>query len=260
MPEEPIEETVIEAETVSEVETQKESPKKEFSIPEKYKDRSWAKKVKSEEDLYKQIDNLDKTVGKKNVPFDFENATPEEIKAHYSINKPESPTDYDLEGVVSEENAGKVQELLHEANLDKHQADTLTKSYVKWEKERMEKAQDAGDWDNILKNMYGEDHKKASGETANIIGNNLNQTHKDILEKEFTNRHLEVVYALAKNLAANYGAKESDKGVGGEGGVVTDVVKTRAEIRQELQKLSARPHTKEEHDALVNKLTKTYKK
>ena len=263
MPEEEVVEEVESSnEEAVEVEPKTERVKTtDFKVPDEYKERGWASKVKSQEDLYKQIDTLDTLKGKKNVAFDFENATPEEINEHYSVNIPKEYKDYKIAETIHESNYEPIQKMLHEAKLDKWQGEQLTNSYVKWETERMEKAQNSDDWDAILKDMYkGEDHKKASGETANIISNNLNDMHKEVLNKEFTNRHLEVIYALAKNMAKSYGAKESDKGIGGEGGIVVDAEKGRSEIRTKLRELSSRPHTKDEHDALVKQLTSTYEK
>ena len=39
----------------------------EFTIPETYKDKSWTKNIKSQEDLFKSYDNAQSLIGKKTI-------------------------------------------------------------------------------------------------------------------------------------------------------------------------------------------------
>ena len=49
-------------------EAQRSEQTSEFSVPEEYADRGWTSKVKSTDDLWKQLDNTQKLIGQKSIP------------------------------------------------------------------------------------------------------------------------------------------------------------------------------------------------
>ena len=62
----------------------------DFALPDEYKESKWAQKVKSQDDLFKLIENQDALIGKKTIkPIDYETATPEQITEYHKSLAPE---------------------------------------------------------------------------------------------------------------------------------------------------------------------------
>lgn len=66
----------------------------DFAIPEAYKDKPWASKVKSHDDLWKQLENTQSLIGKKAIAPDFKTATPQEIEDYYSQMRPADKAEF----------------------------------------------------------------------------------------------------------------------------------------------------------------------
>jgi len=143
-------------------------PSESFAIPEQYADRGWASKVKSQDDLFKQIDNLDSMIGKRESP-------------------PESPDNYELsldniEGLpedvdLSEFNT-KAQNVMHEAGLTQKQAQKLYELYLKEElnvanenKQTIEERQKELDeqFDQVTQELFGDKFEEVSVKSQNVI-------------------------------------------------------------------------------------------
>lgn len=145
----------------------------QFNVPDEYKDRSWASKVKSEEDLYKQIDNLTSLVGKKDVPS--ADATDEQLEEFYSKLRPETADAYDIklpENVdpesINQEEMNAYKDVFHKNGLTEKQANDLYNAYYKIEAGKT--AQYDAQFDEIIKGQYGDKANDAVKTALKYVG------------------------------------------------------------------------------------------
>lgn len=113
----------------------------EFIIPEEYKDREYTKGLKSNDDVWKMLDNAQKKIGEKTIVAGIpgENAAEEEIKEFNKLwGVPEKAEDYKIEAdealtaMYGEEDKavlGQFKELLHKAGANEKQAAILKDGY-----------------------------------------------------------------------------------------------------------------------------------
>jgi hypothetical protein len=234
---------------------------KQFAIPETYKTKPWAAKIKSEEDLYKQIDSLDATVGKKDVPFDYEGKTPDEIKQHFDARRPAKPDDYKIGKDTDDKTVvSTMKTIFYEAGLDQYQAHTALEKLRGFEESQKAKLFDADEYNVILEKAFGKEFKKEAGLSSNVLKQHVTKDEQEFFDKNFPNEHAAFVHKLVNRIAKKYGITESDKGVGGgkggsgKGG--EDAVTSRkAEIRKQLNEIAKRPHTQAEKGKLIAELT-----
>lgn len=159
-----------------------------FSIPEEYAGKGWAEKIKSQDDLFKQIDNLDSLVGKRQIPG--EGATDQEWDEFFGkIGKPESFDKYQLtdpelpEGfALPEDFKPKAQKIMHEAGLTQKQADVLYQKFLQEEigaasqnKEAIAQRQQDLDkqFDEVTTDLFGDRFEEVSARSQNLIKENV---------------------------------------------------------------------------------------
>lgn len=233
---------------------------KEFSVPDEYKDRGWASKVKSQDDVWKQIDNLDTLNGKlaaKATTFDYDNATPEEIEKHFDSMRPKTSKDYTFERGESEdeEKMEMVKEVFHKSGVTDFQAKKLAEGLREFRAKELAKAFNAEDYEKTMEEAYGKDYKKTVGQAANLMKTVLPQEDVEFFDKYFPNAQAEWVIKYSEAIRKHYGVVDGDKGLGGEGIVKgEDLDKQRKEVFKQITSLSGKPHTEAEKKTLLEKL------
>lgn len=237
-------------------------PATEYKVPDEYKEKPWAAKVKSESDLWKQVDNLQGLVGKKSIPPDLSKATTEEREAFYAQTRPADvaaygldkvPDDVMLPGVkaalgeqllkngVSPVQAQPILEAVAAASLKEKEAAYSPDSFTAEAEKVMGKGYDPKPMNRILKSNLSPEAYAAVNDMPNTNLVAMHRAMKEIVE----------AYGI-KETAAHTGASTAPVGS-------TDVVKIRADLRAEIGKLIHRPHTAEEKQGLIDKLNATYK-
>lgn len=205
----------------------------DFSVPEEYSDRGWASKIKSQDDLYKQIDNLDSMVGKRQTPGD--DASDEEWDQFFGkIGKPESPDKYTLsdpelpEGFnVPDDFKTKAQQIMHDAGLTQKQADKLYQRFLEEEvstanqnKEAFEQKRVELDkqFDEVTSELFGDKFEEVSVKSQNIIKDALPESLLPAISElsETSPRALAAVIALTDKMSSQisevkqkYGAEDN---------------------------------------------------
>lgn len=139
-----------------------------FSVPEAFADKPWAQNIKSNDDMFTQMENLQGLIGKKSIPGS--DATDEQLQEFYAQLTPES---YELnlpEGVeaeINQEEQDAYKEFFKANGISQKQAQNLYEFYVKSElgkqptEEQLaekEKASDVG-FDKALDEKYGSKEK-----------------------------------------------------------------------------------------------------
>ncbi len=234
---------------------------KEFSVPDEYKEEGWSKNVKSQDDLWKSYSESQKLIGKKQVPFNYDEATPEDIDKYKASIRPESPESYDFFDEGAEpENVKFIQSLLHKAGVPKAMGKELVEGLNAKNKEKLEAMYSKDGFVKQMTSSFGEDYTKTVGLTNNLIKRNLNDADRKLVDNA-TNEQLGVMYRLVNNIMKTHGIKESDANVGGGASSMgeADKAAVRKEIRESIAGLVKRPHTAEEKAQLLKRLNESYK-
>ncbi|MFA5116369.1 MAG: hypothetical protein WC486_03715 [Candidatus Omnitrophota bacterium] len=232
-----------------------------FTIPKEYAEKGWAKKIKTQDDVFKLIDNLDGLAGKKMVVPDFEKSTPEEINTYLSTLRGDTKIeDYKFPEGANKEITDKIAKILYDNGTPKAIGNKIIVAYSELEKSVIAQKYSKEGMEAVLKTSFGDDYQKTAGASANLLAKHLSAEDRKVLEK-IPNEHLGLIYRLTNNIIKAYGIKEEIDGSGGQGGAAAgDVEATRKAIRAEIAELSKRSHTAEEKQKLIDKLEATYKK
>ena len=254
-------EPVIAPATTTEVTPTVTDPKPdEFSVPDAYKEKGWAKNIKSNDDAWKMLDNAQSLAGKKTVAPDWDKATPKEIEDYYAQLRPADKSAYQFDEGLPDEMKTAFSDMLHKHGISAKQGNDLIKDYMAVEQATAAKMYDKDGFMAELKTSFGNDYEKVAGDTAKILASHLNENDKALLDK-IPNQYLGVIYRVAANLNKAYGASESGSAASAPSTVsVVDVEKRAGEIRNEIIAISRRQHTAEEKQKLVDELSNLYKK
>lgn len=231
----------------------------DFAIPDGYKDKPWAAKIKTPDDLWKQLDNTQALVGKKMVVPDWDKADPKEIDEYIGNLRPKDKTAYKFADDVPEEQRTAYADMLHDVGIPAYQANKLIEKYMGLEKAQSAKMYDKDGFMAELKASFGDGYEKTSGDTAKVLSAHLNEKDRAALE-HIPNQFLGLIYRVAASMQKAYGASEGGAaGEGGAGGASVDQEANRKRIRGEITALDKKPHTAEDKQKLLDQLTATYK-
>ncbi len=233
----------------------------EFKLPEEFKDKPWAAKIKSEDDLYKQIDNLTTLAGKKNA-YPSADATPEQLDEYFQGLRPESKEAYDFgEDHPNPDVAAKFGDMLFDAGVSKHQGQKLIEAYNAFEKSTIEEATSAEGFETIMTEKFGKEYDGVVTNVSKSLTEHTSKETQDILNK-MPNQYLGAMYEAMDSFLKAYGANEggdnkhTEKAGLPAGG--KDINEVRANLRAEMRALDQKPHTAEQKQKLIDELQATY--
>ncbi|MEE9356577.1 MAG: hypothetical protein V3U75_13385 [Methylococcaceae bacterium] len=237
-----------------------------FEIPDAFKEKGWAEHLKSTDDLWNKIDNLQKFTSQKNATPDFEKATPQEIEDYFKESRPEDKGDYNFKTSEDYEETGMEEgfsTLLHEAGVTKYQGDLLIKGYQDMEAKQKDALFDTDTFMKEMEGVFGNGFEVKLDQTRQFIEGNLNDAQKKSLN-DVPNSHLKLIYELANNISKSYGASESGKGGESQPGFTPKAStkerqsELRAQIREKDKSMHL-PNSYDEKQALIRELDETYK-
>lgn len=220
-------------------------PSNDFTLPEEHASKPWASKVTSQDDLYKQIDNLTSAVGKKTIgaPEDWTNE--EQRNELFSKLVPEKG--YEVEG-IQEGDTEAYHGMFKGVGLSNWQAQEITSKF-----------------NDMLNSkhaeMYGQEaiDKVVSPERrdalAPILRKNMSTESQDKLSKleNLSPEGLALFYEYAENVKKNYGIQEGgglNAPAGGQESKAS-LDKQLTEIDQKIIDLGKRPHGQADKDNLM---------
>lgn len=178
-------------EQVTPAESQTSEPSS-FSIPEEYADRGWAEKIKTPDDLWKQLDNTQSLLGKRPAGIPQDDATPEQWDEFYKAKgRPDSPDKYELsdpEGLPDDIDLSpfkaKAQPILHAAGLSPKEAERVWSEYLKAEMSAADaiKASHAEatakydeEFDALAKEKFGDNYDAANEAAQKFLNESLDE-------------------------------------------------------------------------------------
>lgn len=238
-----------------------------FTVPEAYKEKNWAKKVKSIDDVYRQLDTLDSLAGKKTVVPDFDTATQEELTSFFNQLRPKDKA-YTFPEGSNKELVEAMSEAFHQAGAPKALANKIIEAYAGFEKKVIEQRFSADGLQKVLKDSFGKDgsdYKEVSGKVINFTKELLSTDDQKLIDGKMSNDILGVFYRFAHSVMTKYGVVEGTTEGGGAGGghghqnTEGDFQKKVSDLRKQIQDLSKKPHVAEEKKRLMDKLTALYK-
>ena len=235
----------------------------EFKLPDAYKDKPWASKVKSLDDLYKQIDTLDALKGKKTIVPNLKDATPEEREAFYAQLRGKDASEYVIPTTTSvpipDDTQPAVAKMFMDNGISPVQAEGFIKEYLGLREKQIASYYEPEGFKKSMETAFGPEWEKLTGQVRNTIKGMMNADDQKALDS-IPNHLLGVVYRTLGNTIKAYGVKETDTAHFGAGGKAapTDLASQRQSIRDQMTALSSRPHTAQEQQALSEALAKTY--
>lgn len=233
----------------------------EYKVPDAYKDKAWSAKIKTEDDVYKQLDNLNTLVGKKVInPNDLPNRTPEERAEFYNQLRPADKGVYKFADDVPAEWQGEYRNMLHDAGVSEDQAQKLVPAFEKFSAGELAKAYSKESFATELEKSFGKDFDAPAASAGREFKSHLSEDDKTLLE-EVPNRFLGLMYRFTNNLQKAYGIKDTGAAAndGNSGSTPPDMAKQRSDKRAEINALESRSHTAEEKAKLVKELDAMYR-
>lgn len=236
----------------------------EFTIPQEYADRGWAKegKVKSPDDLFKAYDNAQSLLGKRPAGIPANDAPQEEWDKYYNSARPESPDKYDFgkfeglpEGLDVAPYEAKAKALAHKIGLTSKQAGDMWKEYLSMEIEGVEgfKKQSAEqqakldqEFQDLTGKLFGDKYDDVSAKAQEFIKTALPEELRPAIQGLENNpQALVAMIKLAEysqneiaTIKAKYTGEDSLSGGGGQnaGLTVADIQSKMIEARTKAQK------------------------
>ncbi len=238
-----------------------EKPKAaEFTLPEEYKDKPWAAKVKSTEDLYKQIDNLNTLVGKKNA-YPAADATPEQLNEYYAGLRPENAEAYDFGKDTSPETVKQFGDMLFKSNVSAHQSKQLIADYQAFQKATIEQATSADGFKEVMTKQFGDKYDATVASVSKSLEQYASKDDQAVINA-MPNQYLGSVYKLMDTILKAHGAEEGGDNIHKEKGGLPNggasIEAQRTELRAQIRKLEDGPHSASQKQTLVDQLQATY--
>lgn len=231
----------------------------DYKIPDEYKDKPWAAKIKSEADLYKQLDHLNSAVGKKTIAPDLAKATDAEREEYYAQTRPKELAEYKFGETTDPIISQGMGESLMKNGVSAVQANAIIADYQANEQKLLAAQFSPDGMKEAMKTAFGDDWEKVSGATRNALKTVMSPEDNAMLDN-LPNPYIALVYRTMGSVAKAYGVTESGAHTeAGKGNPApTDITSVRQGLRDSIAALQRRPHTAQEKEVLVGQLRKTY--
>ena len=191
---------------------------KEVKIPEKYKGESWAKEVKSVEDLWDKMAGSQKLLGKDKVVLPGENATAEELEAfQIRMGRPEKVEGYEftsIEGLKDVERNpaldSGMKKIFFEAGISKEAGEQIVAKYEELVYDAHKPTIEAAakrdvEFQALATEVLGEDKAAAMQAFKQVMRESLgNKAHLMSKIESMDNEVLLPMIVLSKNIHDKY--------------------------------------------------------
>lgn len=226
-----------------------------FAVPEEYKDRGWAGKIASQDDLWKGYDNAQSMLGKRPAGIPQNDAPQEEWEKFYQVARPESADKYqfsNIEGIPDTVDMTKLKgmasQIAYDIGLTPRQADDLLKNYMKLEMaSHSEKSKDLdAKYDTIMKEHFGDDVQAAQNNVIEFAKQLVPESLREGFGKVEDPLALAAIASLAKGAKAEIERIKAEYGA--EGKLTSGHQSTGSDltnVRTELAKLRTSPATRD---------------
>lgn len=195
-----------------------------YKIPDAFKDKPWAAKIKSEEDVWKTLDNLQTAVGKKQIVPDFATATPAEITDFQNQLRGSADRAAYVEGLKSPEGvptgeADMYKQIFFDAAVPPAVAQPLLDKFTGIVETAKKELVSSDGFTKTLTTRFGTDAMAKDGPVAavaNVIAPHMNAADRTIWDN-MPNETLGVVYGVIDRILQEHGAMEGASANAGTG-------------------------------------------
>lgn len=246
-------------------------PSPNFSIPEEYAEKGWIKTIKSQDDLWKQMDAAQSMIGSRTEVPSAEASDEDWTNFYNKLGRPEEAAGYELptqfegmpEGADLTEQRDIAQNILHKAGLTKKQAGAVWSEFIK--NEMGIASQNQEDYAKLASEMsakhLGDNTEQITQATDDAIAKYLpEELHDGLAAAMSGNVHTQIAFAkLHAGMQAEIDAVKAEYGA--EGSISKGNPSSAAsvdETRQKLAKLrtsdAARNFDHPDHQKTVNEI------
>ena len=230
----------------------------EFQLPEHLRE-SLGSFIKTQDDVWKQLDYLNKLKGQKEIlPIDYSKATQEEITAYHAKTAAKDVSNYEVQ---SETRLGKaVAEAFKTAGLSAYQGKQIMQAI----RPIMQEEVSPEGYEKISKEVFGEKYLDVRKQSAEIMKGALTDDMIkviDTLPNEYKVAMDSIVLSIKTKLEKDYGVRSggaSPSGTSSQIGVA-DLNKQRGEIFKQISAMKNRPHSEAEKKSLLDQLNATFR-
>ena len=245
----------------------------DFVLPDEYKDKAWAGKVKSQDDAYKQIENLTALVGKKTIaPIDYATASTEDIDTYHASLAPADISAYKFSEGADPENVKTIGEAFQKFGLNPYQAEGITSVVAEMASKQQSADRTEEGYAAAMVESFGEDYTDKVNLVNSVIKANVvsdadkafveGMDNKDLgflnrLVHSISQKSEERVAAILKEHGVTETGAQLEGAKGTNSGV--NIADVRSDIRNKISAMDKRQHTAQEKSDLMKKLADTYK-
>lgn len=225
-----------------------------YKVPDAYKDKPWAAKIKSEEDLWKALDGSQALIGKKHLPLDPTKATKEQIEEYKAAHRPADKAEYKFGDNASDAEREAIGGILFESGIPAWQANQVIEQYTKLQEAGIAKLYDKDSYMTEMQKSFGPGYEANVGRVVRALDAVLSPEDKALLG-DTPNLHLATIYRAVHSFLEKYGVEDTGKAAGTPPGpqAAPNDDQEAADVLKELQALDGKPHTQEQRDALIAK-------
>jgi hypothetical protein len=189
--------------------TETKDNNQEFKVPEEYKDKGWAKNIKSMEDLFKSFDNAQSLIGKKAEALlpDFDNADDETLNNFYSKITPKETKDYGFEN--TNEYDEKLLTMFKNNGITKRQAQNLAKEFNEINSSLISQVKNKDGLTNEIASELGGDIDSIRNNTNSILNKYADEKDAGVLKdlnREQMKSVSKVINRLLKDIDVDNGS------------------------------------------------------
>jgi len=215
-----------------------------FEIPEAYKEKTYAKELKTQEDVWKMLDNAQSLVGKKiGVPTDT--SSPDEIAVfNKAFGVPEKAEEYTIEpseeitkmyGEADKEVMTEFKQVLHKAGANAKQAEILKEGYSNIignivKKAEAQKAESDKAFDELVTSTFGDKQEEILAGAKALIVEHAPEGFREKMG-DLSPESLVILAGVLKNIQEKY-IDEDDLNLGGGGGSAISEATAQTEIQK----------------------------
>lgn len=242
--------------------TETPPPATDFKVPDEYKDKPWASKVKSLDDVWKQLANTQELVGKKSIVPDLSKMNDKEREEYFAQSRPTDPNVYVFPENTPIDPTMKegVQKDFMELGIDPYRGSKLIEKYQAREQALLAEQFNPDGFKKTMETAFGKDWDTVTKQSRQALKNFTNAEDDKALDA-LPNAYLGIIYRTLGNIVKAYGVKETDQAhlQGGGKPAASDVSSVRQGLRDQMSAMTQRPHTAQEMQTLINQLNETYK-
>lgn len=246
----------------------------EFSIPEQYSDKGWAKQINSVDQLWKSVESLQALKGKKDFGMPEDNATAEQWNEYYSKLRPQDPNSYILHGEGSEFNEdfeSNMKNAFYEVGLTEKQASFISEKFNEFTSSELAKAKEAdkshddSEFDRLSSEAFGgeEGAQKAIEVAKGMLNEYVDESYREQIAK-LDNASLIAITSVMNNVHSKYGLESNKLANSSDANAGKTFENIRAEAQEVTKKLqemaSKNQHVfNPEYERLIERRNNLYK-